>query len=109
MVTRPAHYNTRYKFDLSPRQREVLDLIARGRTNPEIADTLGVSLDGAKYHVREILAKLDVESREEAAMFWRSYNRPMARLERALSGVFGLFGLSSHRFPFQWPPALFQS
>ncbi|HEX6030058.1 MAG TPA: helix-turn-helix transcriptional regulator [Tepidiformaceae bacterium] len=95
MVTRPAHYNTRYKFDLSPRQREVLDLIARGRTNPEIADTLGVSLDGAKYHVREILAKLDVESREEAAMFWRSYNRPMARLERALSGVFGLSTLKA--------------
>lgn len=87
---RPAHYNTRYKFDLSPRQREVLDLIARGQTNAEIADSLGVSLDGAKYHVREILAKLDVESREEAASYWHAYNRPTAKLARALSGVFGL-------------------
>jgi DNA-binding CsgD family transcriptional regulator len=88
MVTRPAHYNTRYKFDLSPRQREVLDLIARGRTNPEIADALGVSLDGAKYHVREILAKLDVESREEAVMFWRS-QPPDGKAGARLSGSSG--------------------
>ncbi len=87
---RPAHYNTRYKFELSPRQRQVLDLISRGRTNAEIADLLGVSLDGAKYHVREILAKLEVDSREEAASYWHAYNRPTAKLARALSGVFGL-------------------
>jgi DNA-binding CsgD family transcriptional regulator len=87
---RPAHYNTRYKFELSPRQRQVLDLISRGRTNAEIADSLGVSLDGAKYHVREILGKLGVDSREEAASYWHAYNRPTARLARALSGVFGL-------------------
>ncbi len=90
MSVRPAHYNTRYKFDLSPRQREVLDLIARGRTNAENAGSLGVSLDGAKYHVREILAKLNVDSREEAASYWQAYNRPTARLARAFSGLFGL-------------------
>jgi DNA-binding CsgD family transcriptional regulator len=90
VTARPAHYNTRYKFDLSPRQRKVLDLIARGQTNAEIANLLGVSLDGAKYHVREILAKLDVGSREEAAAYWQSYSRPTAKLGRALSGIFGL-------------------
>jgi DNA-binding CsgD family transcriptional regulator len=87
---RPAHYNTRYKFDLSPRQREILELIADGQTNAEIASSLGVSLDGAKYHVREILAKLNVDSREEAASYWRAYNRPTAKIGRALSGIFGL-------------------
>lgn len=90
MTARPAHYNTRYKFDLTPRQREVLDLIARGRTNAEIAGDLGVTLDGAKYHVREILAKLDMVSREEAASYWRNYSRPSAKLGRALGSVFGL-------------------
>jgi DNA-binding CsgD family transcriptional regulator len=85
--TRPTHYNTRYKHDLSPRQREVLDLIARGKTNAEIANRLGISLDGAKWHVREILGKLDLESREEAAFYWQRYNAPMARLGRAMSAL----------------------
>jgi DNA-binding CsgD family transcriptional regulator len=85
--TRPTHYNTRYKHDLSPRQREVLDLIARGKTNAEIATRLGISLDGAKWHVREILGKLDLESREEAAFYWQRYNAPMARLGRAMSAL----------------------
>ncbi|MGK2964804.1 MAG: helix-turn-helix domain-containing protein, partial [Tepidiformaceae bacterium] len=46
---------------LTGRQREVLNLIARGYTNPQIADALGVSIDGAKWHVREILSKLGVD------------------------------------------------
>ncbi len=77
---RPTHLDTRYKHDLSPRQQEVLELIAAGKTNPEIAESLGISLDGAKYHVREILAKLEVDSREEAAQEWRRMRSPVARL-----------------------------
>ncbi len=84
--SRPTHYNTRYKFELSPRQREVLDLISRGRTNAQIADQLGITLDGAKWHVREILGKLNLDSREEAALYWHRYNSPMARLGRIASG-----------------------
>ncbi|MGH2610551.1 MAG: helix-turn-helix domain-containing protein, partial [Tepidiformaceae bacterium] len=60
---------------LTPRQREVLALIARGRTNGEIAQQLGITLDGVKWHVREILSKLDVPSREEAAEVWRGRGR----------------------------------
>ena len=56
---------------LTGRQREVLALIARGYTNPQIADALGVTIDGAKWHVREIMSKLGVDSREEAAEWWR--------------------------------------
>ena len=86
-ATRPTHYNTRYKHHLSPRQRQVLDLVMRGHTNAEIAQELGLSLDGAKWHVREILTKLSVDSREEAAHYWRQYNRPTARFARAIAGL----------------------
>lgn len=89
---RPSHLATRYKYDLSPRQREVLALIARGCTNAEIADQLGISLDGAKYHVREILAKLDVSSREEAAAEWRRSKNPVARLRVVSATVLAAVG-----------------
>ena len=51
----------------TPRQRQVLDLLARGYTNGQIAERLEITLDGAKFHVREILGKLGVDSREDAA------------------------------------------
>jgi DNA-binding CsgD family transcriptional regulator len=52
--------------DLTPREREVFDLLHLGLTNEEIAERLGISLDGAKYHVSQILSKLGVATREEA-------------------------------------------
>src|SRR6266540_2950542 len=52
---------------LTPREREVLALIRRGLTNEEIAQRLVISLDGAKYHVSQILSKLGVATREQAA------------------------------------------
>ena len=55
---------------LTPREWEVLGLLRRDLTNEQIAERLGISLDGAKYHVSQILSKLDVSSREEAAA-WR--------------------------------------
>jgi DNA-binding CsgD family transcriptional regulator len=69
-------------YQWTGRQREVLDLIARGKSNPEIADALGLSRDGAKYHVSEILSKLGVDSREEAAEYWRRYNGAAPRFAR---------------------------
>ena len=56
---------------LTPRQCEVLELVREGLTNPQIAERLGISPDGAKWHVKEILWKLDVPSREEAARWQR--------------------------------------
>jgi DNA-binding CsgD family transcriptional regulator len=52
---------------LTPHEREVLALVRVGLTNEEIAERLGITLDGAKYHVLQILSKLGVATREEAA------------------------------------------
>lgn len=54
--------------DLTRREQEVLDLISEGRTNQEIADTLIIELGTVKNHVHNILKKLNVNSRREAAM-----------------------------------------
>jgi DNA-binding CsgD family transcriptional regulator len=52
---------------LTDREREVLALLRRDFTNEQIAQRLGISVDGAKYHVSQILSKLGVATREEAA------------------------------------------
>ncbi len=54
-------------FGLTPRERQVLVLVARGATNREIGDTLYMAEKTASVHVSRILAKLDVRSRTEAA------------------------------------------
>ncbi len=52
--------------DLTPREREVLGLMVKGLTNPEIADRLVVSRATAKAHVSNVLAKLGAANRAEA-------------------------------------------
>src|SRR3990172_5973676 len=52
---------------LTPREWQVLTLIREGLTNEQIALRLDISLATAKYHVSEILSKLAVTTREEAA------------------------------------------
>jgi|GEM_PF-699527 catechol 2,3-dioxygenase-like lactoylglutathione lyase family enzyme len=42
-------------------------LVARGLTNPQIGTELGISLDGAKYHVSELLGRLSLSTRREIA------------------------------------------
>ena len=61
---------------LTLREREVLDLLRIGLTNEEIAQRLGITVAGAKYHVSQILSKLAVESREEAAALSLAEPRP---------------------------------
>jgi NarL family two-component system response regulator LiaR len=53
--------------DLTSREREVLALLAEGRSNAEIAERLFVSVAAAKYHVGSILSKLGAANRTEAA------------------------------------------
>ena len=73
-----------YPDILTPRQWEVLDLVRRGLSDQEIADALDLTLGGAKYHVSEILTKLGVSSREEAAAWQPPEGRP-TRWGRALA------------------------
>ncbi len=52
----------------TPREREVLALLARGLSNRDIADALEISGHTAKFHVNSILHKLGVERRTEAVI-----------------------------------------
>ena len=54
---------------LSPRELEVLALVARGKPNREIAEDLYVSENTVKTHVANVLAKLHLRSRTEAALY----------------------------------------
>jgi DNA-binding CsgD family transcriptional regulator len=64
-------------YGLTAREREVLALIADGRTNREIADALFISENTAGVHVSRILAKLNVSRRTEAAAIAIRLARPM--------------------------------
>ena len=50
----------------SPREREVLALIAKGRSNKEVASDLGLSEDTVKRHVSNLMAKLGAQDRTQA-------------------------------------------
>ena len=54
--------------DLSSREREVLSLLARGRTNKEIATELGISVATVKCHVSVILMRLQAADRTQAVV-----------------------------------------
>ena len=72
--------------DLTERQREVARLVVAGLTNAEIGERLGISLDGAKYHVSEILARLNLDRRDQIAQ-WVGRGEPPRRWFRALLGL----------------------
>ena len=52
---------------LTPREKEILALVGRGMSNPEIADRLVIAENTVKVHLRNILDKLQVHSRAQAA------------------------------------------
>jgi len=65
--------------ELSPRQTEVLCLIAEGKSNKEIADALFIAEGTVKTHVNAILTKLDAADRTQAVMI--ALKRGLVRLD----------------------------
>lgn len=66
------------KIGLSEREKEVLSLVAKGLANKEIADNLFITENTVKVHLGRILKKLNVHSRQKAAV--------LAREKRIISG-----------------------
>jgi DNA-binding NarL/FixJ family response regulator len=66
---READAGDRSKTGLTPREREVLGLVAGGATNKDIAAALDISPSTAKNHLQNILGKLHLENRVQAAAF----------------------------------------
>jgi DNA-binding NarL/FixJ family response regulator len=60
----------RNDLELSPRQSRILQLLTEGHSYKSCADTLGVSLDTIRHHVRKIYERLHVHSRPEAV--WKA-------------------------------------
>ena len=56
---------------LSPREREILDLLVHGFSNKEISSRLSISVDTIRWHVKRIYHKLHVHSRTAAALKFR--------------------------------------
>jgi len=54
---------------LTERELEVLGLVGRGRSNKEIATELGITERTARTHVSNILGKLELQSRTQAALY----------------------------------------
>jgi DNA-binding NarL/FixJ family response regulator len=62
--------------DLSPREKEILELLAGGFANKAIADRLGLTDGTVRWHLRHVYHKLHVRSRTEAALKFRSVKSP---------------------------------
>jgi DNA-binding CsgD family transcriptional regulator len=63
MIKRSAGTPARRGWNLTARQREVLDLVARGMTNTSIAETLGIRLGTVEFHISAIFDKVGVNNR----------------------------------------------
>ena len=69
MMDRLTNHTPILHDDLTNREKEVLLLIAEGKSNQEIADELFITLKTVKTHVSNILSKLEVEDRTQATIY----------------------------------------
>lgn len=68
------HSTPTLQHDLTPREKEVLALMVKGLNNPQIAERLVVSRSTVRFHVSNILSKLQVASRTEAVAVALQHN-----------------------------------
>jgi DNA-binding NarL/FixJ family response regulator len=69
VVTKVEEKKDNFKtVELTAREKEILSLIAQGQNNREIAEKLSISLFTVKNHVSNIIQKLAVEDRTQAAI-----------------------------------------
>ena len=66
VVTRPQRSADAGDVTLTPRELDVLALMAEGASNKQIAKQLGISVHTAKFHVASVLEKLDATGRTDA-------------------------------------------
>jgi DNA-binding CsgD family transcriptional regulator len=90
-MARESRYDMQQR--LTAREREVLELLRQGLSDAQIAERLGISRPGVSYHVGEIIGKLGVRNRYEAAAWperppwWATAIAPVALLGRKLSAA----------------------
>ncbi|MDQ3780757.1 MAG: LuxR C-terminal-related transcriptional regulator [Chloroflexota bacterium] len=68
-MVEPASAARQVTEQLTPREREILRLVATGQTDREIADALSIATRTVEWHLANILAKLDLQSRAAAASY----------------------------------------
>ncbi len=66
---RPAQTTALPHEELTEREMEVLQLIAQGKSNQEVADELFIGIKTVKYHLTNLFGKLGVEDRTQAAIY----------------------------------------
>jgi DNA-binding NarL/FixJ family response regulator len=75
-VAAPAPSVNFSELNVSPREREIVDLLVQGQSNQEMADNLCLSHDTIKAHLQHIFRKIGVSSRLEAVVFFLTGRRP---------------------------------
>ncbi|MXX18031.1 MAG: hypothetical protein F4X03_13060 [Dehalococcoidia bacterium] len=95
-MTRRERGRPRHPGLLTPAEQRVLDELRKGGTNAEIAVRLGISPDAVKYHISNMLGKLDLPDRHVLAA-WRPDRERRRWLRLAVPGV-----LASVGRPFLW-------
>jgi DNA-binding NarL/FixJ family response regulator len=73
---------------ITDRELQVLKVVARGSTNQQIADTLGISTNTVAFHVRSIMEKLGLANRAQAVAFsWKNGIISAEDLDRNFPGT----------------------
>jgi DNA-binding CsgD family transcriptional regulator len=80
---------------LTPRESEILDLVAEGKTNPEIAEILGIAPTTVRRHLENVYAKLGVHTRTAAVTRFLGFlERRREAIESLLTGLLFLPGFA---------------